>query len=935
MIKKSLFIALAVFTFQFTKANTVNEATAKTIAINFFKANVPQGHAAFTATLGFTQTEDGIVDFYIYNISPKGFVIVAADDNIIPVLAYSTESDFAPGFEQTGVADWVLSASANIHYTIVNHITANPIVPQLWQSYLNGQNPNTNKSAVIGPLLKTTWNQAPYYNSLCPVDASTSTRAVTGCVATTMAQIMKYWSYPPQGTGSYSYNDSPPQYTNSYGTQSANFGAKSYNWAAMPNAVSSNTSPVDTLMYHCGVAVAMDYGTDAQGGSGAFVLQSETGNGNPCAQYAFANYFKYNPNTMQGVRQSSYSAADWLNLMKNELNNGRVIEYEGADPTYGGHTWVCDGYDNNNLLHMNWGWGGASNGYFAPGNLNAGGYNFSQNDAALIGIQPIYPFTASISSTNTTLCSGGTATLIANGPVGATYTWTPNTLLNCDTCAVTDAAVNSTTLYTVTIDSAGVKVQLSLAIVIAQPVSANFVAQTATTCTLPQKVSFANTSSNGTSYLWDFGDGTTDTSSSPVHQFNTYGNFNVMLSASNDCFADTIVELQAANIIDKAPFSADQNICSGQTVTINSTDNFGTMNWYDAPNGGTLLTTGGSYTTPALNSTTVYYIDATITQAATQAGPLDSTIGMGNYYTRTTQRGMIFNSTAPQTLVSVDIFSDSAGSRTITLMDSSGATINSTTVSLTKGKQTVPLNFILPVGNRMKLVTGGFSFLFRSTTGASYPYISNDGNLVITGNTSNSATGYYYFYNWQIQPSVCVTARTAVPVFVLNTGGGSFAASGNYNQVNFLPADTNATSYSWNFGDGNTSTEMAPAHSYTADGNYTVQLVISNGTCADTINRTINTATLGVNDVSSLQSLSIYPNPAKDILILSVSQSRSIDNCLVTITNMVGQQITKQIIDLNAGANTFHYSIADLSAGVYLLSLQSGTEVVTRRFVKE
>ena len=938
MLKKLLFVTLAFLAVCYnTKASSISEQTAKTIALNFYNVNIPAGHTTYSAALNYTSIEsDGTIDFYVFNISPvKGFVIVSGTDNVIPVLAYSTESNFDANFSQTGVSDWVKHASAKIHYAVTNQIMADAHVQDLWTAYLNGQNPNGSKSVAVGPLVKTTWNQEPYYNSLCPVDVATSAHAVTGCVATAMAQIMKYWSYPPKGAGSYSYNDSPPLYSNTYGTQSANFGATTYNWAAMGNYASNNTSPIDSLMYQCGVAVAMDYGTDAQGGSGAFVLQSETGPGNPCAQYAFVNYFLYNPNTIQGVRQSSYSVTDWLNLMRSELNAGRVIEYEGDDPTAGGHTWVCDGYDNNNMLHMNWGWGGSANGYFAPTNLNAGGYNFSQNDAALIGIQPIYPFAASVSADNTTICAGSNATISAQGPAGATYSWVPTTGLACPTCAATFASPATTTLYTVTIDSAGVTAQMSLAIVIAQPVAANFTVKTASSCTLPQSVSFANASNNALSYLWDFGDGTTDTISSPVHAFNAYGNYTVKLLGANACYVDSITKVKAAQIVDKAPLSADQNICSGQTVTLNAVDTFGTINWYDAPNGGNLVTTGNTYTTPALNNTTIYYADATITSAPTKVGARDTTIGQGSVYTHTTQRGLVFNSTEVQTLISVDVFSDSAGSRTIVLLDSSGATLNSATVNVGKGKQTVQLNFALPVGYHLKLEIGGFNFLHRNLSGASYPYTSGDGNLVITGNTSNSPTGYYYFYNWQLQPSPCVTGRTIIPVFVLNTSGVSFTATGNYSQVNFVPADTSATSYSWDFGDGITSTQVSPVHAYGSDGVFTVQLIISNGSCTDTVTQALNTVALGINNITLLQNMVVSPNPAKNTLTINISGNQPADNCSLSISDIMGRQISKRSIGLDEGVNTFNYNIESFSSGVYFISLQNGAEVITRRFVKE
>ena len=172
------------------------------------------------------------------------------------------------------------------------------------------------------------------------------------------------------------------------------------------------------------VAVWMQWGDLNQGGSGAYVLQSDAGNGNPCAQYAFVHYFSYDANTIAGAYESNYTNTTWLNLIENELNAGRPLEYEGYDPSGGGHTWVCDGYDANSLLHMNWGWGGQDNGYYAINNLSAGGYTFSEYDAVLYGIQPIATAPVANFMANTTnSCSGMIQFTDLSNNVPTSWSW--------------------------------------------------------------------------------------------------------------------------------------------------------------------------------------------------------------------------------------------------------------------------------------------------------------------------------------------------------------------------------------------------------------------------------------------------------------------------------------------------------------------------------
>jgi len=200
----------------------------------------------------------------------------------------------------------------------------------------------------------------------------------------------------------------------------------------------------------CGISVGMDYGTDAQNGSGAQVIAQW---GGACAQTAYTSYFSYDPNTIQGVSERDYTATAWFNLIKTDLDAGRPVQYVGSDPNAGGHTWVCDGYDGNGLLHMNWGWGGSANGYFAVNALSAGGYNFSTQEQALIGIQPLTPVTNA--AKHITICAGDTVQLNAQLVNHATYSWSPPLGLACTTCAFTNATPVGTTVYTAKIDSAG------------------------------------------------------------------------------------------------------------------------------------------------------------------------------------------------------------------------------------------------------------------------------------------------------------------------------------------------------------------------------------------------------------------------------------------------------------------------------------------------
>ena len=378
------------------QAKPVTPTAAKNVAVSFYKQHSikePQ-----TLTLAYTESAlTGEALYYVFNVNTNdGFVIVTADDATHPIIGYSTENVFVVPEGNTNISYWMNSRKKEILSIKATNVQASADIAREWTGDFSANNltqrangANSVSTASVAPLVKTTWNQSPYYNALCP--ATSGTLSVTGCVATTMAQIMKYWSYPAHGIGSSSYCDCTASgFKNNYGTLSANYAATTYSWSAMPVNVSSANSAVATLMYQCGVSVHMNYDPD---GSSSYVLSVDAAGG-ACAQTSYTAYFGYDQTTIHGYQrtQGHYTDAAWLNLIESDLNIGRPVQYAGQDTVAGGHTWVCDGYDVNNNLHMNWGWGGYDNGYFSINNLATTngnpGFNPEKDHEILVGIQP-------------------------------------------------------------------------------------------------------------------------------------------------------------------------------------------------------------------------------------------------------------------------------------------------------------------------------------------------------------------------------------------------------------------------------------------------------------------------------------------------------------------------------------------------------------------
>jgi len=383
MIKKYLILTLTILLCGISQLHSeqVNEVMARKAATVFVNRSMMDLNKynltlAYTASskANITKTSPNTINYYyIFNVGNRGFVIVAADDIISPILAYSIERPFPIGNIPYNVTKWLEGYKSQIRYAIT-HLNQTKEIQSEWDDLLIESKVNEQIGTLgiknVNPLIKTKWDQSPYYNDLCPGES------VTGCVATAMAQLMKYWNYPKAGNGFYSYNH------NVYGRLSANFGSTTYNWANMPNQVKSSNIEVARLMYHCGVSVDMDYGVKSSGAAGSIVVAP-----------SLIKYFGYSP-SISIQERSDYSSLQWINLLKQELNSGRPMYYEGVGGR-SGHAFICDGYDVNNFFHFNWGWGGIADGYFKVNELNpqsvgtgSGEGTYNSQQSIVSGIQP-------------------------------------------------------------------------------------------------------------------------------------------------------------------------------------------------------------------------------------------------------------------------------------------------------------------------------------------------------------------------------------------------------------------------------------------------------------------------------------------------------------------------------------------------------------------
>ena len=275
--------------------------------------------------------------YYAFNLE-QGYVIVSGDDEMTELVGYAENGFFDAENVPPQMQLWLDGYAEYVAAVQSGKAKARKILL------------SDSPSVVVEPLVTTKWNQDAPFNNFAPEytdDNNNTQRCATGCAATAMAQIMKFHNWPEQGVGHYSYEHQ------SFGTISSNFSEHVYDWSNMidryNNGEYSNVQAdaVALLMKDCGVSLNMNYGPV----SGASIYSYTP---------AFKNYFRYSSRT---VNRSGCETAEFTKIITDELQEGRPIIYCGTGED-GGHAFVVDGYDTNYFLHVNWGWGGYSDGYF-------------------------------------------------------------------------------------------------------------------------------------------------------------------------------------------------------------------------------------------------------------------------------------------------------------------------------------------------------------------------------------------------------------------------------------------------------------------------------------------------------------------------------------------------------------------------------------------
>jgi hypothetical protein len=346
-----LCISLAVFSAEITPQQALETARA------FIQQRKGVTTKMRRAPLNITmqQTETGVQMLYAFNAEGGGYVIASGDDRTLPVLGYSLTGSIDADDMPDNMRSWLQGYADDIAH--------------LSKSY-NASTPSggwgASQLAPVSPMLKTTWYQVEPYDLMTPVYEGEKyewegKHSATGCVATAMAQVMYYHQWPQTATTtipSYTFN-----YRETEPCTLPELPSTIFKWDLMlPDYTEENPGTeeqrmaVAELMRYCGQATKMDYTPEASGTQHEFIIN------------ALRRYFGYSKG-IYCANRADYTIAGWRELIWNELDQKRPVLFAGQSSS-GGHEFVIDGYDGNDMFHVNWGWAGRNDGYFAINVLN-------------------------------------------------------------------------------------------------------------------------------------------------------------------------------------------------------------------------------------------------------------------------------------------------------------------------------------------------------------------------------------------------------------------------------------------------------------------------------------------------------------------------------------------------------------------------------------
>jgi Zn-dependent metalloprotease len=376
------------------------------------------------------------------------------------------------------------------------------------------------------------------------------------------------------------------------------------------------------------------------------------------------------------------------------------------------------------------------------------------------------------------------------------------------------------------VENAGFELDWVCTLVTQAPV-AEFTVSEDTTCT--GAVLFNDISTNSpSSWLWNFGDGNTSNLQNPDYTYSANGTYSVELTAINSIGSHTVIKTDLIYVnYPTSPAAVGDSVCLNASASLTASGS-GILNWYSAATGGSILATGGTFVTPNLTTTATYYVADVIESSLQNLGKPDDS-GAGGFFN--TQSHLLFDVYKPLEIVDVQVYSVTAGLRIIELRNNSGVSLATKIANLSNlGQQTVTVNFMVDPGTDYELGLSSNSptiELFRNNGAVNYPYtLDGVGEITRSSATQNNGLDhYYFFYDWNVKESNCVSLRTPVVAIVEDCSTGLDEVDGTPAVSTFLTTS------------GNLEVKL-----HNLKGNYSVSILNALGQVVFMKNITINSA---------------------------------------------------------------------------------------------
>ncbi|MBL7934031.1 MAG: M4 family metallopeptidase [Bacteroidia bacterium] len=464
--------------------------------------------------------------------------------------------------------------------------------------------------------------------------------------------------------------------------------------------------------------------------------------------------------------------------------------------------------------------------------------------------------------------------------------------------------------------------------------AANFNASSVNFCSSPATVNFTNVTTGGLTYSWDFGDGSTSTGTNTSHTYNNPGSYTVKLKAFG-CSNTVDSVVKTANIVINPPVPApvvnDVSTCL-QTAAILSATSAIDVSWYGSPFGGAAISTGSSMVVNNLVANNTYYAASYLPPAAMYGGIMSNSGGMFQFNSNIANgQYLTFNVVKTGTLNSVVIYANSAGSRAIQMRDNAANILQSTSVNLSVGANTVVLNFPITPGNNYRLVlNAGTTGVFRTTSNVSYPY--NVGDCINITGSSQGSGWYYWFYKWEVTSAEsCESQRVPVNITVNPNPVVSASASStlvcNTDVVGLTGLPTGGN-FSGPGVSGNTFNGVAAGASaiYTVTYNYTDPNGCSGASSTEI---SVNECE-GMAEQQLVNNLNVYPNPSNNYVNIGGNSGLILNYSILDIAG-------KTVLSGTTRENEYEVDLNSISKGLYILNLrnENGDLLKTVKLVKE